>query len=718
MEPTSNVIGARVPLTITATTTSAKKDNKEEESDLINSFFLPGGILDPEDSQADQSQTLGGGKTNNPPQESFYLPPVEESWSSARPLGPQSPPQQPNNSNALASDFLLSKPAYQSSDSLFGGLHQQPPGLKLPSDEHEEITWLRAGTPSIQSNLPLDAFHGRQDISLAGNPPRNQTSILQSENNAYYGSPRVSSPPAASVSSMVPSFSMDNGSGDQPKTTGTIGLQLEKVPTSGNIVMEPPPGFHAISPTASTAPTPVPPKEVLPTETPSKAKPPKVRGRSRRSKASSDNDDFQTVNPKVRQNKESSATENTWVEPSSKSRGSATKDKRNTPSRKASGDTRTYFEPLAVMTAKLDDSASLETEQGSLDGSIEGVAVKIVDPSQVSHDATEQDVVQIETIHTVDDPQTKSRETISAGSPPRKQFKDPPKKQTKTTPRSKPRGKNDAGSPRRSPEHLSSPQDPPQLNGDSNGSAGSVLELFQGTLHWMDEILFPAVKQTFSKFSGAWKTLNLCAAIVYHLYSYAIQDIQTYEKDELFGLTFFQIPLISNILMGVFGLPQFTPHLLSYGILFYLCRPRKLVLAGSAETPDSSSIFRSTAARRKDRVAEDFGYYLCRTSLMCLQISLPFVFIFEGFEKPQTAIMRLTQGERIVVFYFLRSLRESIILSPIIWVTLLLQAILARLSAPGGVWLELVVIQCSLAIGMASVSFVRKQGEIGDGLKS
>jgi len=80
--------------------------------------------------------------------------------------------------------------------------------------------------------------------------------------------------------------------------------------------------------------------------------------------------------------------------------------------------------------------------------------------------------------------------------------------------------------------------------------------------------------------------------------------------------------------------------------------------------------------------------------------------------------MRLTQCERIVVFYFLRSLRESIILSPIIWVTLLLQAILARLSNPSGFWLELMVIQCSLAIGMASVSFVRKQGEIGDGLLS
>ena len=138
-----------------------------------------------------------------------------------------------------------------------------------------------------------------------------------------------------------------------------------------------------------------------------------------------------------------------------------------------------------------------------------------------------------------------------------------------------------------------------------------------------------------------------------------------------------------------------------------------LALAAAA-APDATR-----KRKPKGQVAAEFSHHVCRTALQCLQISLPFVFILEGFDKPQTALMRLSQGERIVVFSLLRILRESLIFSPIMWGTLLIQCWLARMATFGrtfsSFWCELLVVQSSVAVGMAAVRCIRKGRETGEG---
>ena len=727
---------------------------------MINSFFLPGGILDPEEDE----------DTNGVEQSSFFLPPGVgvasmgggEGWTSNR-MSTTPPPSlsrpslgQPILSNAsLFSESDLpvqgAPMRYNVSDdslllSSFNAPPSPPPGLAIHSsavEESDATFWSKSnesvgsrGAP-IVSQLGFSSFHpstvhvsDHVDRRVEEKNPLKTVTLFHSNNSKQ-------------ELSLFANHVPENSTGASHSSEV---VEIETRNTSSTTMPAPPPGFGTLD-APSTAPKQKNKIIHKQNSTSNRNRGPKMEQLQTQNncvQADDEKNTFIAASKPHKERKQKGSKRKTSSKNQAKNSVEVTGNKsrmdQNQSSEQLNQNVGVDDAPLeqSILPCELGNGRTQEISDRIGATSCEkpiSECIKDSDSADVSGKALSECLKDSDTSETSDILVNKSKdveveEVAKHPEPPTAASKtrfEILKKSSKTSTRSKQRNKTSVSSHRRDNETRSSSVSSGETRSDGDGlqrdmsgivevSFARALEPFEGLWKWVDEIFLPAVAQTLQHFSYLTKTLRVFGMIMYHIYLSAIHDVQSYDTGEQLSLLFFQIPLITDLLMSAFALPQFTPHIISHAILFYLCRPRKLISATSSESSVSS--FRGFwvhKRRSRDQLSAGFARDLCRRTLRCLQVSIPFICIFDGFEKPQAAIMRLTQGERIVIFSLLRTLRESFLFEPIVLGAMVLQCILCRIPVSNSIFWELLVNQCSVAIGMASMRFARKRGEFGEG---
>ena len=723
-------------------------NTREDEADIINSFFLPGGILDPEENEETQDRSMGA-EHQSSGESSFFLPParVTESWTTTPSTKPQalSQPSPPRLSPGILLNTSPSLPTYGSAESLFANLPSG--GLSMsPRSDATQNAWLRGEAPSLQGDLAMESFQT--------DSRQHPVSYSDSVQASLVSSPLLASHKNHAVANSVLPAGLG---GNVPDTTAAIGSQsrtgkylndrntssiqtrgqqekqqrqkqsqkntLSRTPTAP----QPPPGFadfSTIAKKAAAQPNPQTSHSFKTVASPFSSKnstvkmngdAPTVRqtvgkrevgnnaGKDRKPKTSGARKNDSRSVGKVQIEAESSNTEDEWESP-----------KKFSPmpvgamAKKLTSAGVTSLEPVT------DVKASISTVKPTISG-------KTNEEQSIQKNETPAEKFPAISLEKSQDTSLSTSSTTGGHTSKRKkQAPDSSKRPGRGPTHSKNRSRTQSSEDRLLAESLAGEEAEAEARKESNaengsqanGSVPNVLEPLQGTMRWLDEIFLPAIKQTFLSVAAvvSWlaKAATVFATINLHLYGFALQDLQTYRWNELLGLMYFQIPILGQLLEAHLSLPHFTPHLLSYTVLFFLCHPRTLISPPSEETEPVYLFGSSSKSRSKDRPASDFTRRLCWRTLRLLQISLPFVCILEGFEREQTALMSLSQGGRVHVFFLLRVLRESLIFHPLAWFSLFLQYLLVWLCPSGLIWMELLGVQSAIALGMASIHIARE----------
>jgi hypothetical protein len=153
-------------------------------------------------------------------------------------------------------------------------------------------------------------------------------------------------------------------------------------------------------------------------------------------------------------------------------------------------------------------------------------------------------------------------------------------------------------------------------------------------------------------------------------------------------------PHVFDVYMMKATIPHFMPHLVSCGLMCCLCRP----ISGS--DPSGGSFSRGKGATSGDRLTRS----LCKSILWSLRVSAVLLFVLEGFSKDNSAYMLLNPTVRLVVAYSLCLLRDGLILSPLAWFGWSTQVLLVAYFPQRGAGLNFSLI----VLGISLIRLVRR----------
>jgi hypothetical protein len=161
-------------------------------------------------------------------------------------------------------------------------------------------------------------------------------------------------------------------------------------------------------------------------------------------------------------------------------------------------------------------------------------------------------------------------------------------------------------------------------------------------------------------------------------------------------LTLYLTPRICSLLMVIVDLPQYTPHVLSHVLIFVLCRQPQ---------PDVLTVLQADSKLRRyesSGINEKQASDICAVILRTIRILLPLHFVWDGFEQEIATFLRFGGPVRMLLAFLLALVRGRLILSPVAWVSWSAQ-VLATAYCPRGLILD----GSLLMWGLASIHLVR-----------
>jgi hypothetical protein len=232
----------------------------------------------------------------------------------------------------------------------------------------------------------------------------------------------------------------------------------------------------------------------------------------------------------------------------------------------------------------------------------------------------------------------------------------------------------------------------------------TLFKWLASAIHWISdayEILVLVFRPLFMTvgFSGVGVAnfLFLVACGLLNVGKYAMAEAQHKDGSAACYLMLYLTPRVCSALMILVDLPQYTPHVISHILIFVICRQPE---------PDAVIVLQADSKSRRyydasginERQASD----ICAIILRTIRILLPLNFIWDGFEKEIATFLRFGGPVRMLLAFLLALVRGRLILSPVAWVSWSAQ-VLAAAYCPRGLVLDSSLLIC----GLASIHLVR-----------
>jgi hypothetical protein len=214
------------------------------------------------------------------------------------------------------------------------------------------------------------------------------------------------------------------------------------------------------------------------------------------------------------------------------------------------------------------------------------------------------------------------------------------------------------------------------------------------------------------------KTLILVASFLFQVWKFALIEAVEESNVAICYLVFYFMPFSCSLLMDLFNIPHWTPHLMTSMAVFSLCSQVK---AGHLHMEDVS-IFklaemsgnRKSGAKSSElsSIPKENGHQgenhrprderACKTILRILRFVLPTFFLADGFSSEFGTIMGVSGSSRLTTAFMMSLVRKNLVSSPIGWVSWAIQVLVATYY-PSWSLLDQVV----LVVGLSSIRLIR-----------
>jgi hypothetical protein len=209
------------------------------------------------------------------------------------------------------------------------------------------------------------------------------------------------------------------------------------------------------------------------------------------------------------------------------------------------------------------------------------------------------------------------------------------------------------------------------------------------------------------------KALILVASFLFQVWKYSLVEAVEESNVTICYLVFYFMPDLCSLLMDLFSIPHWTPHLMTSVAVFALCNQVK---SGHLQMQDVS-IFKLTemrdkAAKSSDRSttrkegpqdeARPRDERACKTILRILRFVLPTFFLADGFSSEFGSIMGVSGASRLTTAFMMSLVRKNLVSSPIGWVSWAIQVLVATYY-PSWKFLD----QLVLVVGLSSIRLIR-----------
>lgn len=152
--------------------------------------------------------------------------------------------------------------------------------------------------------------------------------------------------------------------------------------------------------------------------------------------------------------------------------------------------------------------------------------------------------------------------------------------------------------------------------------------------------------------------------------------VQEYREQELTATcmsAFWVLPNAIGLFVGLIPFPHWMPQFLSRLAIYFLSFPKK--------RPDKTEQTRSIAKSRTTR-SRDREMTLSELILFLIRMSLPIIWFVDDFKIQFTGIMGELATTRIIIAFCLEVLRNELIASAVVWMSLTLQVLIASHAFP------------------------------------
>ena len=237
-----------------------------------------------------------------------------------------------------------------------------------------------------------------------------------------------------------------------------------------------------------------------------------------------------------------------------------------------------------------------------------------------------------------------------------------------------------------------------------------ILNTYRIFSQWLDDAidivtalstqLLCTISLAFTTFS---KVVIIGTSFLNQVWKYSLFEAVEESNVTICYLVFYFMPAFCSLLMDLLNIPHWTPHLLTSLTVFSLCNQVKaghLQMEDASLTKLVSTKTSGPLARQDERIPRD--EQACKTILRILRFVLPIFFLADGFSSEFGTIMGVSGASRLTTAFMMSLVRKNLVSSPIGWVSWALQVLIATYYQSWRFLDQLV-----LVVGLSSLRLVR-----------
>jgi hypothetical protein len=211
------------------------------------------------------------------------------------------------------------------------------------------------------------------------------------------------------------------------------------------------------------------------------------------------------------------------------------------------------------------------------------------------------------------------------------------------------------------------------------------------------------------------KALILLTSFLFLVWKYSLIEAVEETNVTICYMVFYLMPRFCSLLMEFVNLPHWTPHVITSVAVFTLCNQIK---PGPLQPKEAALIFQLTDPTGGDSLKESNGTSsqgeevqdnenprderACRSILRILRYVLPTFFVADGFSSEFGTIIGVSGSSRLTTAFMMSLVRKNSISSPIGWVSWAVQVLLATYYSPSSI-----LDQVILVVGLSSIRLIR-----------